>query len=81
MTSDKTIDKVIEQAQGIASGDFKTHEPTARGHAELMALQIKINGELIKTIRALDRKNAKLQQLLFWLSVIATLSAIIALLK
>jgi hypothetical protein len=81
VTSDKEIDKVIKQAQNIASGDFATHEPTARNHAALQALQIKINGELIKTIRGLDAKNAKLQKLLFWLSVIATFSAIVALLK
>jgi hypothetical protein len=79
--SDKEIDKVIKQAQAIAAGDFATHEPTARNHAALQALQIKTNGELIKTIRSLDAKNAKLQKLLFWLSVVATFSAIVALLK
>jgi hypothetical protein len=77
----KEIDKVVKEAEAIASDDYTSHEPTARNHARLQALQIKINGELIKTIRSLDAKNAKLQRLLFWLSVIATFSAVIALLK
>ncbi len=81
MIGDKEIDKVIKQAEKIAAGDYATHEPTARNHAALQALQIRVNGELIKTIRSLDAKNAKLQRLLFWLSVVATVSAVIALLR
>jgi hypothetical protein len=78
----KQIDKVIAQAQEIAARDnYASHEPTARNHAELQALQIQVNGELIKTIRGLDAKNAKLQRLLFWLSLIATASALIALFR
>lgn len=79
--SEKEIDKVIKQAEKIAAGDYQSHEPTARNHAALQALQVKINGELIKTIRGLDAKNAKLQRLLFWLSVVATISAVTTLLK
>ena len=81
MIGDKEIDKVIDEAKQLVAGDYSTHEPTARNHAALQALQIRVNGELIKTIRSLDAKNAKLQKLLFWLSVVATVSAIIALLK
>ena len=75
------IDKVIKQAEQIAAGDYRSHEPTARNHAALQALQIKINGELIKTIRSLDAKSARLQKLIFLLSIIATLCAVVAVLK
>lgn len=79
--SSKEIDKIVAQAEGIAAGDYRTHEPTARNHAALQALEIKTNAELIKTIRQLDQKNEKLQKLLFWLSVLATVATIVALLK
>jgi hypothetical protein len=75
------IDQTVKEAQEIAGGDYRTHEPTARNHASLQALQIKINGELIKTIRNLDAKNSKLQAAVAWLAVIATLASIIALFK
>ena len=81
MINNNEIDRVVKEAKKIAASDYTSHEPTARNHAALQALQIKINGELIKTIRSLDAKNAKLQKLLFLLSVIATFSAIVALLK
>ena len=77
-TSNQEIDRIIKEAKKIATGDYSSHEPTARNHAALQALQIKINGELIKTIRNLDEKSAKLQKLLFVLSVIATVCAFIA---
>lgn len=75
------IDKIVKQATEIAAGDYKTHEPTAQNHAALQALQIKINVELIKTIRELDAKNEKLQKFVFWLSVVATIATVVALLK
>jgi|KBSSwiStaDraftv2_1062776.scaffolds.fasta_scaffold1200196_1 hypothetical protein len=81
MVDNKEIDRVVKEAREIAAADYRSHEPTARNHAALQALQIKINGELIKTIRSLDAKNAKLQKLLFLLSVVATFAAIVALLK
>ena len=77
----KEIDQVVKEAENIAAGDYRSHEPTARNHAALQALQIKINGELIKTIRSLDAKNGRLQKLLFLLSMVATSCAIIAVLK
>lgn len=79
--SDQEINRIVEEADTIASGDYKTHEPTARNHAALQALEIKTNAELIRTIRQLDQKNGKLQKLLFWLSVVATVATVIALLK
>lgn len=75
------IDQTIKAAEAIVGGDYKQHEPTARNHAQLMALQIKINGDLIKTIRNLDAKNSKLQKSVAWLSVVATVASIIALFK
>jgi hypothetical protein len=75
------IDKIVEQARKIAGGNYKKAESTATNHANLQALQIKINAELIKTIRQLDEKNEKLQKLIFWLSVIATVATFVALLK
>jgi hypothetical protein len=75
------IDQIISQAEAIASGDYKTHEPTARNHAKLQALLVATNGELIKTIRSLDAKNGRLQKQVFLLSIIATIASIIALFK
>jgi signal transduction histidine kinase len=75
------IDKIVEQARKIASGNYKKAVSTATNHANLQALQIKINAELSKTIRHLDEKNEKLQKLLFWLSIVATVATIAALLK
>lgn len=75
------IDETVAEAEQIAGGDYRTHEPTARNHAKLQALQIRTNSELIKTIRHLDAKNAKLQKSVAILSVVATLAAIIALFK
>ncbi len=79
--NDKQIDKIVKKAEEIVKGDYNTHEPTAKNHAALQALNIKVNGELIKTIRALDEKNSKLQKSVLLLSVIATISALIALFK
>ena len=73
------INAVVNEAKEIAAGDYRTHEPTARNHAALQALQIKVNSELIKTIRNLDRKNATLQKFIAVLSVIATVATIVAL--
>lgn len=50
------IDKVVAQAQEIAGGRYDKAEITAKQHATLQSLQIKINAELIKTIRHLDKK-------------------------
>ncbi len=75
------IYRVINEAQAIAKGNYKQAESTARNHASLQALQIRVNAELIKTIRHLDEKNEKLQKLLFWLSLVATLATIVALIK
>lgn len=79
--TNQEIDLIVNKAETIASGDYKTHEPTARNHAALQSLEIKTTAELIKTIRRLDEKNERLQRLLFWLSVIATVATIVALLK
>ena len=79
--SNAELERLAGEAEHIAAGDYRTHEPTARNHAKLQALQIKINGELIKTIRQLDDKNGKIQKLLVVLSIVATLSTVIALLK
>lgn len=79
--NDKQIDRIVKKAEEIVGGDYNTHEPTAKNHAALQALNIKVNGELIKTIRALDEKNSKLQKSVLLLSVIATVSALIALFK
>lgn len=78
--SSEQINKVVRQAQKISEGDYKQAESTAKNHATLQALQIKVNAELIKTIRHLDEKNGKLQKLLFWLSVVATFATLAALL-
>jgi cytochrome oxidase assembly protein ShyY1 len=78
---DQQIDKVVAEAEEIAASDYKQHESTARNHAKIQALLVRTNGELIKTIRSLDAKNSKLQYQVRWLSVIATIAAIIALFK
>lgn len=75
------IDQLVKKAEEIVKGDYNTHEPTAKNHAALQALEIKVTGELIKTIRVLDEKNSKLQKTVLWLSIIATISALIALFK
>jgi len=75
------LDKIIKDAQQIAEGDYRTHEPTARNHAKLQALQIKVNSELIKTIRILDDKNSRLQKMIAVLSVVLAAAAIVALFK
>ncbi len=75
------IDELVKKAEEIVKGDYNTHEPTAKNHAALQALEIKVTGELIKTIRVLDEKNSKLQKTVLWLSIIATISALIALFK
>jgi hypothetical protein len=80
--SNSNIDKLIEEARQIASsGDYRSHEPTARNHAALQAKIIEVNGELIKTIRKLDEKNSKLQILVFWLAVVSTFAGLVALFK
>ncbi len=79
--SNTELDTLVQEAQSIAGGDYKTHEPTARNHAKLQALHVRTDAELIKTIRHLDEKNGKLQKLLFWLSVVATVATIVALVK
>jgi len=79
--SDQAINNIVKKSQTIANGDYKTHEPTARNHAALQALQIKINAELIKTIRNLDQKNEKLQRFIFLLTIVATLATVVALAK
>ena len=75
------IDRLVDNAQVIARGDYQTHEPTAKNHAALQALEIKVTGELIKTIRSLDEKNSKLQKTVLLLSIVAAVSALIALFK
>lgn len=79
--TDDELDKLVENARDIAAGNYNSHVETATNHAALQALNVQTNTELIKTIRKLDEKNRKLQQLLFWLSVIATVATIVALLK
>ena len=79
--SSTAIDQIVVEAQKIAAGDYKEHEPTARNHAALQAKIIEVNGELIKTIRLLDAKNSKLQLYLAWLALVATAASLIALLK
>ena len=79
--SNTVIDRIVSEAQEIAVGDYKEHEPTARNHAALQAKIIEVNGELIKTIRQLDAKNSKLQLYLAWLALVATAASLIALLK
>ena len=79
--NDQQIEETIAQADAIAASDYKQHESTARNHAKIQALLVRTNCELIKTIRKLDAKNSKLQQQVAWLSVIATVAAIIALFK
>lgn len=78
--SNEQINKVVKQAQEISEGNYKQAESTAKNHASLQALQIKINAELIKTIRHLDEKNSNLQKYLLWLSVVATVATLGALL-
>jgi len=75
------LDKIVKEAEKIAGGDYATHEPTARNHAKLQALQIKVNSELIKTIRILDDKNSKLQVMIAVMTVFVAAAAIIALFK
>lgn len=75
------IDQAVQEAEAIAAGNYKKHEPTARNHAKLQALEIKINSELIKTIRGLDAKNTRLQKSVVLLSIVATMSAVVALFK
>jgi hypothetical protein len=75
------IDQLVKKAEQIVRGNYDTHEPTAKNHAALQGLEIKVTGELIKTIRALDAKNSKLQKTVLWLSIVATVSALIALFK
>lgn len=75
------LDKLVGEAQDIAQADYSSHEPTARNHAALQSRLVMVNAELIKTIRHLDEKNGKLQRLLFWLSVVATVATLVALLK
>lgn len=79
--SNEELDKLVQEAQEIAAGDYKEHEPTARNHAKLQALHVRTDAELIKTIRQLDEKNSRLQQLVLWLSVVATVATIVALVK
>lgn len=78
--NNQEIDRVIRQAQEISEGNYKQAESTAKNHASLQALQIKVNAELIKTIRHLDEKNSNLQKYLLWLSVAATVATLAALL-
>lgn len=78
---DKAINETVAEAEKIAASDYKAHEPTARNHAKLQALQIRTNSELIRTIRNLDAKNSKLQKSVAILSVVATAAAIIALFR
>lgn len=79
--NNREIDQLVKKAEEIVKGNYDTHEPTAKNHAALQGLEIKVSGELIKTIRALDEKNTKLQKTVLWLSIIATISALIALFK
>jgi hypothetical protein len=81
MRTNQDIEADVEEAAAIAKGNYERAESTARNHASLQALQIKVNAELIKTIRHLDEKNERLQKLIFWLSVIATIATIVALYK
>lgn len=78
---DSKLNNAIKEANDIAAGNYKEHEPTARNHAKLQALQITINSELIRTIRHLDTKNSKLQKQVAILSIVATAASIIALFK
>jgi hypothetical protein len=75
------LDRIVKEAEKIAASDYTEHEPTARNHANLQKLQIRVNSELIKTIRNLDAKNSKLQFMVALLSVVATVAAVIALFK
>lgn len=79
--NNKQIDQTIKEAEAIAASNYSHHEETARNHAKIQSLLVKTNGELIKTIRHLDTKNAKLQRSVAWLSVVATIAAITALFK
>lgn len=78
---DDQIDELVKKAEQIVRGKYDTHEPTAKNHAALQGLEIKVTGELIKTIRALDAKNSRLQRTVLWLSVVATFAALVALFK
>lgn len=75
------IESVVDEAKQIAEGDYTHSVSTATNHARLQALQIKMNSELIKTIRHLDRKNSVLQKFIAVLSVVATIATVVALLK
>ena len=75
------LDQLVKKSEEIVHGNYETHEPTAKNHAALQALEIKVTSELIKTIRILDEKNSKLQNTVLWLSIVATVSALIALFK
>lgn len=75
------IEGVVASAKMIAEGDYSHSVSTATNHAKLQALQIKMNSELIKTIRHLDRKNSMLQKFIAVLSVVATVATVVALLK
>lgn len=79
--SNEELDKLVKKAEKIATGDYRSHIDTATNHAALQSLHVKTDAELIKTIHQLDEKNGKLQKLLFWLFVIATVATIVALLK
>jgi hypothetical protein len=80
--SNSELDNWANKAQEIAEkGHYTDSTSTAKNHATLQSLIVLSNAELIKTIRHLDEKNGKLQKLLFWLSVIATIATVTALLK
>jgi hypothetical protein len=79
--SSQQIEAIVRQAQEIAAGDYTEAETTARNHAALQAKIIQINGELMKTIRHLDSKNSTLQKFVAWLSLVATVATVVALLK
>lgn len=79
--NESEIDSTVAEAKKLAEGDYSHSVSTATNHAKLQALQIKMNSELIKTIRHLDRKNSVLQKFIAVLSVVATIATVVALLK
>ena len=77
----KQLDKLVTETEAIVESNFNSLEVTVRNHATIQSSLVTTNVELIKTIQDLDSKNSKLQKQLFWLSLIATFAAIVALFK
>lgn len=79
MKTDQSLDRLIKHSKDVrVSAVWGSSSQSGEAMSQIIVNQMEIDVELIKTIRQLDAKNSLMQQKLFWLAFISSLSAVIA---